>query len=117
MSTPASTVESHSLRMGIKSASIVATVATSPTVSERIVVAVTDAYRTRLENYLASMLQAKRMLSMGIITPEDYAIIDTMQSEKFGISSCSLYRGIDLIYNGFRGNMSHYEEVTKCQEQ
>ena len=117
MSTPATTVESHSLRMGIKSASIVATVATSPTVSERSVVAVTDAYRTRLENYLASMLQAKRMLSMGIITPEDYAIIDTMQREEFGISSCSLYRGIDLIYDGFRGNMSHYEEVTKCQEQ
>ena len=78
---------------------------------------VTDDYRTRLERYLASMLQAKRMMSMGILTPEDYAIIDTMQREKFGISSCSLYRGIDLIYSGFRGNMSHYEEVTKCQEQ
>ena len=101
----------------IKGANIATMSATLPTDSERSVVAVTDAYRTRLENYLASMLQAKRMLSMGIITPEDYAIIDTMQSEKFGISSCSLYRGIDLIYNGFRGNMSHYEEVTKCQEQ
>lgn len=77
----------------------------------------TDAYRTNLECYLASMLHAKRMLSMGILTLEDYAIIDTMQREKFGISSCSLYRGIDLIYSGFRGNMSHYEEVTKCQEQ
>lgn len=77
----------------------------------------TDNYRTRLESYLASMLHAKRMLSMGIITPEDYAIIDTMQRERFEISLCSLYRGIDLIYSGFRGNMSHYEEVTKCQEQ
>ena len=91
--------------------------ATSLTALERSVVTVTDAYRARLERYLASMLQAKRMLSMGIITPEDYTIIDTMQREKFGISSCSLYRGIDLIYSGFRGNMSHYEEVTKCQEQ
>ena len=62
-------------------------------------------------------IPTKRMLSMGILTPSDYAIIDTMQGEKFGISSCSLYRGIDLIYSGFRGNMSHYEEVTKCQEQ
>ena len=76
-----------------------------------------DAYRAKLEGYLAAMLQAKRMLSMGILTPEDYAIIDTMQGEKFGISSCSLYRGIDLIYSGFRGNMSHNEEVTQCQEQ
>ena len=117
MRTPAPTVVSHSLRMVIKSVNIVATAATLPTASERSVVSVTDAYRARLEDYLASMLQAKRMLSLGIITPEDYAIIDTMQREEFGISSCSLYRGIDLIYSGFRGNMSHYEEVTKCQEQ
>ena len=70
-----------------------------------------DAYRTKLENYLASMLQAKRMLTMGILTSDDYAQIDTMMAKKYGISSCSLYRGIDLIYDGFRGNMSHYEEV------
>lgn len=76
-----------------------------------------DAYRAKLESYLAAMLQAKRMRSMGILTSEDYAKIDTMMAEKYGIFSCSLYRGIDLIYDGFRGNMSHYEEVTKCQEQ
>ena len=78
---------------------------------------VTEEFRTRLEQYLASMLQIKKMLSMGIITLEDYAKIDTILAEKYGISSCSLYRGIDLIYHGFRGNMSHYEEVTICQEQ
>lgn len=75
------------------------------------------AYRSRLERYLSSMLQAKRMLMTGIMTLEDYSIIDTMLAEKYEISSCSLYRGIDLIYRGFRGNMSHYEEMTKCQEQ
>ena len=117
MSTPALTAVSRSLRMVIKGVNIAAMSATLPTASERSVAAVTDDYRTRLESYLASMLHAKRMLSMGVITPEDYAIIDTMRREKFGISSCSLYRGIDLIYSGFRGNMSHYEEVTKCQEQ
>ena len=117
MRTPAPIVVSLSRHTGIKSVNIAVMVATSPTASERSVIPVTDDYRARLERYLASMLQAKRMLSMGILTPEDYAIIDTMQSEKFGISSCSLYRGIDLIYSGFRGNMSHYEEVTKCQEQ
>lgn len=73
--------------------------------------AMNDAYRSKLENYLASMLQAKRMLTMGILTSDDYALIDTMMAKKYGISSCSLYRGIDLIYDGFRGNMSHYEEV------
>lgn len=67
-----------------------------------------DNYRNRLESYLVSMLQAKRMLSMGIITPGDYADIDTIMNEKCGI---------DLIYDGFRGNMSHYKEVTLCQEK
>lgn len=76
-----------------------------------------NVYRTKLESYLASMLQAKRMLSMGILTPKDYSRIDTIIAEKYGISSCSLYRGIDLILSGFNGNMSHYEEVTKCQKQ
>ena len=117
MSTPALTAVSRSLRMVIKGVNIAAMGATLPTASERSVVVVTDAYRARLEDYLATMLQAKRMLSLGIITPEDYAIIDTMQREEFGISSCSLYRGIDLIYDGFRGNMSHYKEVTQCQEK
>lgn len=77
----------------------------------------TDAYRAKLESYTASMLQAKRMLTMGILTPEDYTKIDTIMAKKYGISSCSLYRGIDLIYDGFRANMSHYKEVTICKEQ
>lgn len=76
-----------------------------------------DGYRAKLESYLAPMIQAKRMLTMGILTPKDYAKIDTIIADKYGISSCSLYRGIDLIYDEFRGNMSHYKEVTKCQEQ
>jgi hypothetical protein len=97
--------------MGIKAGSIAAMVATSPIDSEGSVIAMNDTYRSKLENYLASMLQAKRMLTMGILTSDDYAQIDTMMAKKYGISSCSLYRGIDLIYDGFRGNMSHYEEV------
>lgn len=97
--------------MGIRAGSIAAMGATSHTASEGSVMAMNDAYRLKLENYLASMLQAKRMLTMGILTSDDYAQIDTMMAKKYGISSCSLYRGIDLIYDGFRGNMSHYEEV------
>ena len=75
-----------------------------------------DGYRANLESYLTSMLQAKKMLSQGILTPEDYAKIDTIIAEKYRISSCSLYRGVDLIYSGFNGKMSYYEEVTKCLE-
>ena len=58
-----------------------------------------DAYRAKLESYLASMMQAKKMLLQEILTPEDYAKIDTIIAEKYGISSCSLYRGINLIYS------------------
>ena len=66
-----------------------------------------NGYRANLESYLASMLQAKKMLSQGIISSDDYAKIDTIIAEKYVISSCSLYRGIDLIHRGFNGNMSH----------
>ena len=50
--------------------------------SEGSVAVMNDAYRERLEQYLASMLQAKQMLSMGILTPKDYATIDTIMTEK-----------------------------------
>ena len=76
-----------------------------------------NGYRANLESYLASMLQAKKMLSQGILTPEDYAKIDTIIAKKYGISSCSLYRGIDLIYIEIDGNMPSYKEVDPCRKQ
>ena len=67
--------------------------------------------------YKSAMAQAGLMFSKGIISTEEYAIIDTMMAEKYGLSSCSLFRDNDLLYSSTRGNMSHYEEVTKCQKQ
>ena len=52
-----------------------------------------DRYRANLESYLASMLQAKRMLTKGIISPTDFIKIDSVIAEKYGIPSNSLYRG------------------------
>ena len=52
-----------------------------------------DRYRANLEIYLATMLQAKKMLTKGIITPADYARIDAIIAEKYGIPANSLYRG------------------------
>ena len=66
--------------------------------------------------YKSAMAQARRMLSASIITEAEYAIIDTMMAEKYGLSSYSVFRENDLLYSSIRGNMSHYEEVTKCQE-
>jgi len=52
-----------------------------------------DRYRVNLESYLASMLQAKRMLAKGIITSADFARVDAIIAEKYGIPENSLYRG------------------------
>lgn len=90
---------------------------TSQSVLEKSVILMNSSYRSNLESYLVSALQAKNMLSMGILTPKDYTIIDTMLAEKYGISSCSIFCGIDLIYDGFRGNISHSKEVSQCKEQ
>lgn len=68
-------------------------------------------YRQRLEQYISTMMQAKNMLISGVISPSDYAKIDTIIAEKYGLSSCNIYRGIDLIYRDNRGNMSHNTEV------
>ena len=91
----------------IRAESIAAMSAILLTVTKRSVSAMDERYRTKLESYLASMTQAKKMLSHGIISSGDYLKIDTIIAEKYGISSCSLYRGIDLIHRGFNGNMSH----------
>jgi hypothetical protein len=56
------------------------------------VLAVKNEYRANLEHYLASMLQAKRMLTQGIITLADFARVDTIIAEKYGIPANSLYR-------------------------
>ena len=67
--------------------------------------------------YKSAMAQAGVMLSKGIITAEEYAIIDTMMAEKYGLSSYSVFRENDLLYSSIRGNMSHYEGVTICQKR
>lgn len=111
MSSLAPAVVKASLHTETGNANIVATIATSSTDSERLVISMDKAYRGKLESYMASMMQAKKMLKLGIISQEEYGIIATMMDKKYGISLCSLYRGIDLIYEGFRGSMSHYQEV------
>lgn len=83
----------------------------------RLVMAMNEAYHSQQLGYKSAMAQARRMLSAGIINEAEYAIIDTMMAEKYGLSLCSLFRDNDLLYSSIRGNMSHYEEVTLCQEQ
>ena len=55
-------------------------------------------FRTRLEAYISSMIQAKHLLVQGVISNCDYTKIDTIMAKKYGIDSCNIYQGIDLIY-------------------
>lgn len=64
-----------------------------------------------LLGYKSSMAQARLMLSNGLITTEELAIIETKMCEIFGINFDSLYRENDWIISGFRGNMSPVKEV------
>ena len=61
--------------------------------AQKDVLAVKNEYRANLEHYLASMLQAKRMLTKGIITSADFARVDAIMAEKYEIPTNSLYRG------------------------
>ena len=108
----APTAVSLSRHTEIRTASTAATPATLCIALERLVSVVDKAYRAKLEAYLASMMQAKKMLKRGIISQKEYEVITTIMDKKYEISLCSLYRGVDLIYEGLRGNMSHYQEVT-----
>ena len=79
--------------METRAGDIARTLATSPIDLKKGVPKMDDRYRTNLENYLASMLQAKRMLTKGIITPGDFARVDAIMAEKYEIPTNSLYRG------------------------
>ena len=65
-------------------------------------------YFQALMGYQASMAQAKIMLSKGLITAEEYSVIETKMCDIFGINSDSLFRENDWIY---RGNIAPVKEV------
>lgn len=77
-----------------------------------------------MEGYYSAVAQAKQMLGKGLVSLEEYAVIDTIMAEKYGFSSCSLFRDNDLLYRATDGNIVTkpkqalvVEEVTKWQKQ
>ena len=68
-------------------------------------------YFQALMGYMASMAQAKIMLSKGLITAEEYSVIETKMCDIFGINSDSLFRENDWIYTDNRGNIAPVKEV------
>lgn len=73
-------------------------------------------YFDALLGYKSAMAQAQLMLSRGLITAEEFAIIETKMCGKFGINCGSLFRENDWINTPFRGNMSPTKEVVSCQK-
>lgn len=57
-----------------------------------------NTYYNALFVYKIVMTQAKTMLNKGLVTADEYAIIETKMYKKFGISSDSLFRENDLLY-------------------
>ncbi len=81
-------------------------------------------YFSAVCGYKSAMAQARLMLFKGILTDSEYTEIDTMMAEKYGLSSCSIFRDNALLYRENDGNIVTkpkqslvVEEVTKCQKQ
>ena len=73
--------------------SIVLMFATLPIATKRSVHAMND----NILAYCSAMAQARRMLSLRLITKEEYGKIDTMMLHKYGLSLGSLFRDMTLI--------------------
>lgn len=69
--------------------------ATSPTDLE--VAAMSKEQMTREKLYQTTMSMARRMLDDGIISKEEYVIIDTKMKEKYHPTLGTLFADIDLI--------------------
>ena len=66
----------------------------------------TNEYYDAVISYNLAMAQAKELVLRGLLTTEEYAIIETKMCQKYGINSCSIYRENDWINTSFRDNMS-----------
>lgn len=60
---------------------------------------------SKIKEYSTALALIKEMRSGGVITDEDYAIICLSLAEKYGISLCSIFAGIDLTSARTDGNI------------
>jgi len=56
-------------------------------------------------HYKAAVAVFEKWLAEGMIDAEDLTEIDTITAEKYGLSSCSIYRRKDLIYKESNANI------------
>ena len=48
--------------------------------------------QSRVERYRAAMSLANEMLTKNVISPEEYAVIDTIMTKKYGVTSSTIFR-------------------------
>ena len=46
----------------------------------------------RIERYRAAMSLANEMLTKNVISQEEYAVIDTIMTKKYGVTSSTIFR-------------------------
>ena len=56
--------------------------------------AMNKTYYDSIKLYLSTMHQAKILLDNGLISQKEYDNFDTITANKYGISSCSIFRKI-----------------------
>ena len=61
----------------------------------------------RVKEYRTSVAVIREMLSKGIISEADYAVIYTVLAEKCGLKSSTIFSEIDLISAVDHGNIPH----------
>lgn len=61
----------------------------------------------KVTEYRTALAVTKEMLTKGIISDEDYAVICTVLAEKCGLKSSTIFSEIDLISAEDHGNIRH----------
>ena len=63
--------------------------------------------RARIADFRISITVVKEMLSKGLITRDEYAIICTVLASRYGLKNSTIFSDIDLICTGRDGNIGH----------
>lgn len=65
-------------------------------------------------SYITAMAAARKMRDSGILTDQEYLMVEEAIREKYGVPKGSIYRDFDLLCPHFRAIMSHHKEVAEC---
>lgn len=61
----------------------------------------------KVKEFRTSVAVIKELLSNGLISEGDYAVICTVLAGKHGLKSCTIFSEIDLIIEGNNGNIPY----------